>query len=294
MVTKGIKTEKAIGFGRSPGCEEVVSLDKKESFLLYHDYDSIFAPMPDELAGMLIKAIIRYAKTGEREDFDELALKMAYSYIVARMDKDAAKYEERCERNKKNGAKGGKAKAANAKKDLANVANASERYQPLEVASESSRYDIDIDIDNDNDINKNIVQISEKKSANAGASTSATDPRPAECNEIFERLWKLYPVKRGKGSVSTTQKRTIAKIGEDEMTRAIERYKADVQTAGFDLNYKNGSTFFNSGYVDYLDANYTPRQRPPKTTFGGGRSARTIENRCFADNSARNLNVLEE
>lgn len=77
----------------------------------------------------------------------------------------------------------------------------------------------------------------------------------AEVDALFERIWKLYPVKKGKGSVSDAQKIKLFKIGYDEMARAIERYKRYVESVDY-LHYKNGSTFFNSGYVDYLDANY--------------------------------------
>ena len=74
---------------------------------------------------------------------------------------------------------------------------------------------------------------------------------------LFERLWKLYPVKRGKGQVSDAAKERLLGIGFDEMERAIERYRRYVDSIDY-LHYQNGSTFFNSGYVDYLDANYKP------------------------------------
>lgn len=77
----------------------------------------------------------------------------------------------------------------------------------------------------------------------------------ADAVALFERLWKLYPVKKGKGSVSDAQKMRLLKIGYDEMARAIERYKRYVDSVDY-LHYKNGSTFFDSGYIDYLDANY--------------------------------------
>lgn len=71
-------------------------------------------------------------------------------------------------------------------------------------------------------------------------------------DEFFEALWKRYPVKKGKGAVSDTQKRKLFGIGLEELARAVERYCAEMQ--GRDVQYwKHGSTFFNSGYVDYLD-----------------------------------------
>lgn len=83
---------------------------------------------------------------------------------------------------------------------------------------------------------------------------------------FFEQLWSLYPVKKGKGSISDTQKQKLFKIGIDELTRAINRYIDEQKELGTDIKYyKHGSTFFNSGYVDYLDENYKPL---PKTKKG--------------------------
>lgn len=76
-----------------------------------------------------------------------------------------------------------------------------------------------------------------------------------EARALFEKLWKLYPLKRGKGQVSNTAKKRLLDIGYDEMLRAIARYKADLQRETW-RKPQNGSTFFNSGYVDYLDENY--------------------------------------
>lgn len=89
----------------------------------------------------------------------------------------------------------------------------------------------------------------------------------ADALSLFERLWKLYPVKKGKGQISDAKKMKLLKIGYDEMSRAIERYKQYVDSVDY-LQYQNGSTFFNSGHVDYLDANYTePTPKKSKNSF---------------------------
>jgi hypothetical protein len=71
----------------------------------------------------------------------------------------------------------------------------------------------------------------------------------------FEKVWKLYPLKRGKGKVKDKTKKELYKMGFEAINLAIERYIKDVdlRRSDFkDLNYMNGSTFFNSGYHDYL------------------------------------------
>lgn len=77
----------------------------------------------------------------------------------------------------------------------------------------------------------------------------------ADALALFERLWQIYPLKKGKGHVSDARKMKLLAIGFDEMSRAVERYKRYVDSIDY-LHYQNGSTFFNGGYVDYLDANY--------------------------------------
>lgn len=79
-----------------------------------------------------------------------------------------------------------------------------------------------------------------------------------EAQELFEKLWQLYPVKKGKGQVSITAKQRLLKVGYEEIVRAIDRYKAELEKDSSWRKPQNGSTFFNSGYVDYLDANYVP------------------------------------
>lgn len=80
--------------------------------------------------------------------------------------------------------------------------------------------------------------------------------------DCFERLWKQYPNKRGKGQVSDTKKKTLYEIGEEKIERALKRYLDDLSKDSSWRKPQNGSTFFNSGYVDYLDENYEKPQEP--------------------------------
>lgn len=83
-----------------------------------------------------------------------------------------------------------------------------------------------------------------------------------DLEEFFESIWTLYPVKRGKGSVSKTQKKNLQDIGYEQIKRCIERYVSEMESLNRDKKYwKNGSTFFNSGYVDYLDCNEEEKKK---------------------------------
>lgn len=85
----------------------------------------------------------------------------------------------------------------------------------------------------------------------------------SEAEALFERVWKMYPNKKGKGQVSARDKQKLCAIGEDVLLKCIERYKKELAENTW-LHPKNGSTFFHSGYIDYLDENY--ERRKPATT----------------------------
>ena len=88
-----------------------------------------------------------------------------------------------------------------------------------------------------------------------------------EAEELFEALWKKYPVKRGKGSVKISTKRKLLGYGYEQMVRCVDRYVSEIKRLGKEAYFKDGSTFFNSGYIDFLDENYQER---PKLSGGNG------------------------
>ena len=71
-------------------------------------------------------------------------------------------------------------------------------------------------------------------------------------HQMFEHLWKLYPVKAGKEKVSEAQIMYLyEEIGEKRMKQAIRRY-LDKKHRIPKKYWQNGSTFFNGGYEEYL------------------------------------------
>lgn len=95
--------------------------------------------------------------------------------------------------------------------------------------------------------------------------SSTTQPSKADVDAFFESIWELYPVKKGKGQISDAKRKVLFNIGYNRMEQAINRYLQDLKRDASWRKPQNGSTFFNSGYVDYLDENYVPDQ----VTTGG-------------------------
>ena len=105
-------------------------------------------------------------------------------------------------------------------------------------------------VDNVQDKKDNVRQEKEKEKEKENKNIVQS-----EIDTLFESLWKLYPSKKGKGSVSKKSKKVIYDIGYDVFKQCIDRYVKYVKANEW-LKYQNGSTFFNSGYIDYLDENY--------------------------------------
>lgn len=89
-----------------------------------------------------------------------------------------------------------------------------------------------------------------------------------EAAQLFEKLWEQYPCKRGKAKVSDSVKIKLLKTGSDQMQRALSRYLFDLKRENW-RKPQNGSTFFTSGYIDYLDSNYAPAPEQPRSRAAG-------------------------
>ena len=213
-------------------------MKQKSSFLIYHEYREPLKLLTDEQRGRLLMALIDYSESGVVPELDGISM-MAFSFIQSQMDRDSKKYENRCSSNRENGKKGGRPKKENDSEE--NPKNPL-GFEETEKKTKNRKKPIKIkNKDKEKDINKNTMCKS-------------------EADALFERVWKLYPQKRGKGKVSDANKRRLLDIGFDELSRAIERYKADLALDDW-RKPQNGSTFFNSGYIDYLDANYEKPER---------------------------------
>ena len=220
---------------------------KKDSFLLYLSHRKFFEKLDDKGIAELIKAIFDYVETGKEISTVNGKVEMAFMAIQDDIDRCAERYQRQCERNRENGKLGGRPKG-----------NPQEPRKPSGFLD--NPYDDEYDAEYDNK-EKKVICCSEPETA----SETDLEPTVDEAESLFEELWEAYPQKRGKGSISKTTKKKLLKIGREQMLRAIDRYVSECNEQG--RYYKNGSTFFNSGYVDYLDENYTPLRESIKPRY---------------------------
>lgn len=74
---------------------------------LYISYLESLVPFSDEEIGRLVRAMLTYAATGEAPQFDGNE-RFVWPTLKAQIDRDEVAYRERCEKNRVNGAKGGR------------------------------------------------------------------------------------------------------------------------------------------------------------------------------------------
>lgn len=205
---------------------------EKNSFVMYTDYLKHVQKLNMEQRGELFTAILCYASDENLPELDP-ATDMIFGVIQERIDRDTAIYLEKVKKRIEAGKLGGRPKtnALNEKQEKAKKANG--------FSEKQNNPDNEYVNDNDNVNENNINTLADAKA-------------------LFERLWKLYPNKKGKGQVSDTQKKRLLAIGEDKLVKAIERYSLELQKDADWRKAQYGSTFFNSGYVDYLEENYVP------------------------------------
>ncbi len=214
---------------------------ERESFIFYASFlEGIEALNSAEEKWEAVKAIFDYGLKGIDKPPEGYA-KIPYIMAKPQINANNQRYE-----NGKKGAEYGKL-GGRPRKD-------GELKNPIGVNDKNPKKTPNDNVNVNDNVNEN-VNVNENENVNKNNKNTMCK---AEALALFERVWKLYPNKKGKAQVSETQKKRLLTIGESALVKAIERYKTALLQDGGWRKPQNGSTFFNSGYVDYLDENYEP------------------------------------
>ena len=257
----------------------------KKSFILYTDSYNMIEMLNAEQKGALLDAIFSLHGCCECPELDQ-ATAIVFAGMKRYLLENMEKWEETRRKRAEAGAKGGKAKAENASKDKQNLANASKCYNELANASKDKQ-NLAVNVNVNDNVNVNVNDKEKRKKEKEVTASSdcnaecSTDVEPSlqkskkEANEHFEKLWALYPHKRGKNQVSDKTKRKLLDVSVQAMDAAIKRYVHEVR--GTDRPWLNGSTWFNGRYQDYTEGNYVP------AVTTGGKGARYQSGEGFRD-----------
>lgn len=244
------------------------------AFLFFLSHWELLKELTPEECTCVLQAI--FACAGANCEMPEEMNRMeraVFKAIWGDVERSLINYDERREKRAEAGRKGGLKKAENARlakastatnADVANLANL-----PKDKATDKDNA-MDKDMDNVCMAPDGACAADAAPHAHTASQRSAKSSLSKEEAEHFEALWQLYPVKRGKNQVKPAQRKRLAAVSVEEMQRAIERYMEEVKASPADRVWKNGSTWFNGAYEDYLDANFEPApqiagtKQPPK------------------------------
>jgi hypothetical protein len=121
----------------------------KKSFLLYCDIITTIEKLSNEQAGMLFKTILEYVND-KNPVVNDIIIDLVFEPIKQGLKRDLKRYENICERNRANGAKGGRPESK-PKKPNGIIGNP-KKPKKADIDNDSD-IDNDIDIDKEKDIN---------------------------------------------------------------------------------------------------------------------------------------------
>ena len=213
-----------------------------EYFCCYNSYAKACQNLSDAELGRLFRALMAYNADGAIADLSGREI-VAFDFIVANIDRERERYEQKCEKNSQNGKAGAEKRWANNSKRHNDDSENSERHKRYNKNSENSQEkDKEEDKDKEKDNNKPlcISPFTSKKQKYASYVTMT--------NDEHEKLIATYgeiPTKRMieildnyKGSNGKTYKSDYRAI----LNWVVDRYKEETskygtkENAGYDSN----------------------------------------------------------
>ena len=71
-------------------------------------------------------------------------------------------------------------------------------------------------------------------------------------NDLFDKIWELYPKKTNKSKVTAEAIKEVCEVGFEKMKACIDNYKKSIENVE-DKYVLGGDTFFNGRYKDFFD-----------------------------------------
>ena len=212
----------------------------------YEEYETQLNMLDTNQKGILLESLISVAKGEATSSEMDPLTKMCFAFMRDRVIRDQEISEKRAKARKKD------------EPETSTEQNETKNNKPEQ---KKTKVNSNTNTDSNTDTDERDI--------------CASDSTEDDAEKLFIKVWEMYPCKKGLGTISTAQKVKLFKeVGEEQLIRALQRYKDEHKQkevrGDFTPPWKNGSTWFNSGYVDYLDSNYQPAPPDPPKRSGTG------------------------
>lgn len=220
-----------------------------DSFILYTSYYALIEGLTDEQLGQLTRAIFIYARDGEVIKLEPV-VRMAFGFIVDDMKRNKAKYEEKVERWRANGKKGGAPKGnQNArKKQPVGCENNQEVKKTTKNNQEVKKTTLyDNEYDNDNDVSKETIEPSKEGILCASVKTEApAGGKVSKSQKIDYAGIKEYWNRKHEETKSVMPPITLMTENRKVMVKArLRQCKGDIKTLYRAIDIAMASDFMN-------------------------------------------------
>lgn len=248
-----------------------------DSFILYTSYYALIEGLTDEQLGQLTRAIFLYARDGKSIKLEPV-VRMAFGFIIDDMKRNKAKYEEKVERWRANGRKGGAPKGnQNARKkqpvgcennqEVKKTTKNNQEVKKTTLYDNDNVYDNEYVDDNDNvnDVSKETDNIPSKEGSSISENPKVDPAR--RCAKIDFSAIKEYWNTKHDQSGSTMRRLTLMSDQRKSNVRArIREFGGDVQKVYKAIDKAMASDFMNGkngkGWVASFDWMMCPSNFP--------------------------------
>lgn len=243
-----------------------------DSFILYTSYYALIEGLTDEQLGQLTRAIFLYARDGETISLEPV-VRMAFGFIVDDMKRNKAKYEEKVERWRANGKKGGRPRKNQEDKqkpigldknqEVSEITKQNQEVFPKTLYDNDNEY-VDDNV-NDNDVSKETDNNIPSKEGLSISENPKVDP--AKRAKIDFAAIKEYWNTKHDQSGSVMRRLTLMSDQRKGNVRSrIREYGGDVQMVYKAIDKAMASDFMNGkngkGWVASFDWMMCPSNFP--------------------------------
>ena len=243
-----------------------------DSFILYTSYYALIEGLTDEQLGQLTRAIFLYARDGKSIKLEPV-VRMAFGFIIDDMKRNKAKYEEKVERWRANGKKGGRPRKNQEDKQkpigFENNQEVSKITKQNQEVFSKTLYDnvYDNEYVNDNDVSKETDNNNIPSKEGLSISENPKVDPAKRCAKIDFAAIKEYWNTKHDQSGSTMRRLTLMSDQRKGNVRSrIREYGGDVQKVYKAIDKAMASDFMNGkngkGWVASFDWMMCPSNFP--------------------------------
>jgi hypothetical protein len=239
-----------------------------DSFILYTSYYALIEGLTDEQLGQLARAIFLYARDGETISLEPV-VRMAFGFIVDDMKRNKAKYEEKVERWRANGRKGGAPKGnqnarkkqpvgcennQEVKKTTQNNQEVKKTTQNNQEVKKTTLYDNDNEYVNDNvydnvDVNDVSKETNILEPSKEASMQSFSEKKKSKKGEIDYAAIKDYWNEQHDKTNSAMRRLTLMTDNRKEAIRGrLKDCKGDISKIYLAIDKAMASDYLNAGH----------------------------------------------